>query len=159
MAGLQVTITPIQYEDIPAVIQINRACLPENYPFSYFEYLVNNWPEICLVAKIDGKIVGYILTRVEGGFSAFSPIRWRKKGHIISIAVLPEYRNKGIGSNLIKAVIDKLKSLYNASEVILEVRVSNPAQFLYERLGFKKVKVLRHYYSDGEDAYLMALQL
>ncbi|MEM4138682.1 MAG: GNAT family N-acetyltransferase, partial [Sulfolobaceae archaeon] len=45
-------------------------------------------------------------------------------------------------------------------EVFLEVRVSNvPAISLYKKLGFREVKVLRYYYADGEDAYLMAREL
>jgi len=53
-----------------------------------------------------------------------------------------------------------MKNVYDAKEVYLEVRVSNtPAIRLYEKLGFKIVKVLEGYYSDGENAYLMAREL
>jgi len=49
---------------------------------------------------------------------------------------------------------------YNAKECYLEVRISNkPAITLYKKLGFQTVKVIRHYYMDGEDAYLMARKL
>jgi ribosomal-protein-alanine N-acetyltransferase len=42
--------------------------------------------------------------------------------------------------------------------VILEVRVSNtPAITLYKKLGFEIRDLLRAYYSDGEDGYLMVL--
>jgi len=50
--------------------------------------------------------------------------------------------------------------LYNAKQAFLEVRVSNkPAISLYEKLGFKVLRVIRGYYSDGEDAYVMGRQL
>lgn len=53
-----------------------------------------------------------------------------------------------------------MKRFYNASEVYLEVRVSNaPAIGLYTKLGYKIVSTLRGYYQDGEDAYIMARTL
>jgi ribosomal-protein-alanine N-acetyltransferase len=45
-------------------------------------------------------------------------------------------------------------------EIYLEVRVSNDSAInMYERLGFFKKSRLRSYYRDGEDAFLMALEL
>lgn len=153
----QITLSNITLEDIPSVIKINRICLPENYPYSYFQHVVSTWHDICFVSKVDDNIVGYVLTRVESGLSSFS-LKWVKKGHIISIAVLPEYRNRGIGTKLMLAVFEAIKK-YNVSEIKLEVRVSNPAQHLYLRLGFQIIKEIKHYYSDGENAYLMAKKM
>jgi len=54
----------------------------------------------------------------------------------------------------------RMRSHYGAQEVVLEVRVSNePAINLYRGIGFKVVRILRRYYADGEDAYLMAAPL
>ncbi|MGQ4833127.1 MAG: ribosomal protein S18-alanine N-acetyltransferase [Candidatus Asgardarchaeia archaeon] len=155
---INVLIDSIKVNEIPEIMEINRLCLPENYSYYYFHHLVSNWPDVCLDAKVNGNIVGYILCRVEKGFSVFGGIRWVTKGHIVSIAVLPQFRGKGIGTQLMKHAIKNLIEKYNVSEIYLEVRVSNPAQHLYERLKFRKVKVLKGYYSDGEDAYLMALR-
>ncbi len=155
---MKAIIEPMKIEDIPKVMEINRICLPENYSYYYFHHLVSNWPDVCLIAKVNGNTVGYILCRVERGFSSFGGLKWVTKGHIVSIAVLPQFRGMGIGTQLMKNAIKNLIERYNVHEIFLEVRVSNPAQHLYERLNFKKVKVLRGYYSDGEDAYLMALK-
>jgi [ribosomal protein S18]-alanine N-acetyltransferase len=68
--------------------------------------------------------------------------------HIKSIAVHPNYRNKGIAKALIKEVMNLKKDIY------LEVRVSNEIAIkLYENLGFKKIKTIKKFYSNGEDAY------
>jgi ribosomal-protein-alanine N-acetyltransferase len=68
--------------------------------------------------------------------------------HIKSIAVHPNYRNKGIAKALIKEVMKLKKDIY------LEVRVSNEIAIkLYENLGFKKIKTIKKFYSNGEDAY------
>ncbi|HXV45525.1 MAG TPA: ribosomal-protein-alanine acetyltransferase, partial [Nitrososphaera sp.] len=47
-----------------------------------------------------------------------------------------------------------------ADEIYLEVRVSNTGAIkMYEKLNFEIKSRLRSYYRDGEDAYLMALEL
>jgi ribosomal-protein-alanine N-acetyltransferase len=108
---------------------------------------------------VGGKIVGYNMCRMEMGIGHIKR-GIVKQGHVVSIAVLPEYRRRGIATALMLRAMDSMKNKYGAAEVYLEVRVSNePAIRLYEKLGFKKVKVLRGYYLDGEDAYLMAREL
>jgi GNAT superfamily N-acetyltransferase len=55
----------------------------------------------------------------------------------LSIALLPEYRNKGLGSRMIKTVISMAHGKYPG--LSLSVVESSPARQLYERLGFRKV--------------------
>ena len=107
-----------------------------------------------------GKVVGYVMCRIERIFSKIEPLRLRKAGHIVSVAVLPEYRNRGIGFELMRRTIDSLRDVYGCDEAYLEVRVSNePAINLYRKLGFAIVSTQRAYYVDGEDAYVMARRL
>jgi len=147
-------------EDLVSVMNINRVCLPENYSFFFFRTILQNYPKTFLVAEADGKIVGYVMCRVERILSKFDRFRFKRAGHVISIAVLPEYRNRGIASSLLGKAIDLLRDEYGCEEVFLEVRVSNlPAISLYEKLGFLKVSISRRYYLDGEDAYIMARRL
>jgi ribosomal-protein-alanine N-acetyltransferase len=78
-----------------------------------------------------------------------------KKGHVVSVAVLPEQRRKGVGSALVEAAMKGMIN-YGAQEFFLEVRKTNEAAILvYEHLGFQIRRVLKGYYRDGEDAYLM----
>ncbi|GJD21024.1 GCN5-related N-acetyltransferase [Rivularia sp. IAM M-261] len=53
----------------------------------------------------------------------------------LSIAVLPEYRKQGIGTQLITHLLDSIKNVYPA--ISLSVSFSNPALRLYQRLGFE----------------------
>ena len=55
----------------------------------------------------------------------------------LAIAVLPDYIGQGIGTQLMKHLLEAASKLYPA--VVLSVRMSNPAQHLYERMGFETV--------------------
>nr|WP_236698174.1 ribosomal protein S18-alanine N-acetyltransferase [Pyrodictium occultum] len=153
-------IRKARLEDLPMIIAINRATLPENYPEWFWRDHLEKWGDAFFVAEVEGRIVGYVMSRVEYGAPTFTKGLIVKKGHIVSIAVLEGYRRRGIGTALMKAALKALKERYGCKEVYLEVRVSNePAIRLYEKLGFKKVRVIPMYYLDGEDAYLMAREL
>ncbi len=74
---------------------------------------------------------------------------------IVSLVVDPRYRNKMVASNLIDYLISELSE--NLKIITLEVDSNNIAAInLYEKFGFEVVNVRRHYYSNGDDAYLMA---
>jgi len=96
---------------------------------------------------------------MEHGFSYFKRGRIVKKLHIVSIAVLPEHRRKGLGHALMVEAMKEGRA-EGAQEAFLEVRVSNtPAINLYKKLNYKIVSRISRYYADGEDAYLMAIPL
>ena len=144
--------------DLDAVALINKVCLPENYSPSFFlEHYYEN-PKIFLVAEVDGHIVGYNMCRIEFGLSNLKTA-FAKRGHVISIAVLSEFRRMGIGKALMEAGLKGVKD-GGANEMYLEVRISNnPAIDLYKNLGFSVNKISEGYYRDGENAYIMVKDL
>ncbi|MBS7648702.1 ribosomal protein S18-alanine N-acetyltransferase [Candidatus Bathyarchaeota archaeon] len=151
------TLRKFRPEDLDQVIYINQTCLPENYSTYFFVDLYTNFPETFIVAEEDNRVVGYIMCRIESGFSGFG---LTKRGHVISIAVLPNYRRRGIGEALLKEALQAMVNYYGVKECYLEVRISNaPAISLYKKIGFKIERVIRGYYADGESAYLMRVKL
>ena len=146
-----------ELSDIIPVMEINLKTLPEHYSDYFYESLLGELPEAFIVAEISNKIIGYIMCKVEHGFSNFKKLGFVKKGHVVSIAVIDEYRGKGFGSALVDEAIGGVKTI-QCSELYLEVRCSNnDAVRLYETLGFSIIHRLKAYYRDGEDAYLMAI--
>jgi ribosomal-protein-alanine N-acetyltransferase len=121
--------------------------------------LHKRYPATFIVADQENDIVGYIMCRIETGFSNFGLLGIGKKGHVVSVAVLPEYQQKGIGSALTQKAIKNMR-VYKAKECYLEVRVTNnPAITIYKKLGLQIVRTSSGYYADGESAYVMAKKL
>lgn len=145
--------------DLQRVTEINRVCLPENYTDMFYVDLYKRYPETFIVAEENGQIIGYIMCRVEVGLSSISLGGVIKKGHIVSVAVMPDHRKKGVGETLVKSAMEAMK-LYKAKQCFLEVRVTNdPAVGLYKKLGFEVSRTIHGYYADGEDAYMMTKKL
>ncbi len=145
--------------DLHRVMEINHACLPENYSDHFFLDLFRRFPETFLVAEEVGEVVGYIVCRVEVGLSSFGFGGLMKKGHVVSVAMVNEHRRKGVGRELVLRAIEAMKA-YGAKQCYLEVRVTNePAISLYKNIGFEVIRTSRGYYADGEDAYVMSRKL
>ncbi|HXT84287.1 MAG TPA: N-acetyltransferase [Verrucomicrobiae bacterium] len=146
-------------EDLKSVIDINEKTLPEHYTDYFFESLLREIPEAFVVAEYQNEIVGYIMCKLEFGFSNFRKLGFVKKGHVVSISLLENHRGKQIGKALMIEGINGVASR-KGDEIYLEVRTSNLlAISLYEKLRFQTKSVLKSYYRDGEDANLMALDL
>lgn len=56
---------------------------------------------------------------------------------IIDIALLPEFRGRGIGSHILGRILDEASRA--GKPVRIHVEMSNPAMSLYQRLGFRKI--------------------
>ena len=146
-------------DDLRSVIDINEKTLPEHYSEYFFESLLREMPESFIVAEYENDVVGYIMCKLEFGFSNFRKLGFVKKGHVVSISILEQHRGKNIGKALMIEGINGVTSR-KGDEIYLEVRTSNlPAISMYEKLGFQTKSVLKSYYRDGEDANLMALDL
>jgi len=154
-------VVPCQINDIHEVEKINKETLPENYPYFFYKSILDSFSNSFLVAMLKGetnKIIGYIMWRIEKGISNFG-LKVVSKGHLVSIAVDKKFQGRGVGTILLAKSLLQVKK-FNVQEFVLEVRLSNfKAINLYQnKLHFEKQKILKNYYKDGENAYLMALQ-
>ena len=166
---------PMEPGDIPSVVAIDRLSFPTPWPPSAYAYELN-------YAK-DSRY--YVLLRPSTPGSAPAEPKWRhwlrrsagvfrdsgniigylgvrrKKGsfHISTIAVHPDWRCKGLGEYLLLLIIEQGLE-QKAPRITLEVRASNSvAQNLYRKFGFRFTGTHGGYYRDGEDAWLMALEI
>jgi GNAT superfamily N-acetyltransferase len=90
-----------------------------------------------LLARDGEKLVGAIWLRqwngTERGYGYVSPTIPE-----LSLALLPEYRNQGLGTRMVKTVISMAKNQFRG--LSLSVVEISPACRLYERLGFIRVR-------------------
>lgn len=153
------TLRKCTQDDIQSVMEINEKSLPENYPLFFYEQILERYPDSFILAYLKDepkKIIGYIMWRIEKGPSSFS-LEYVKKGHLVSLAILEDYRRIGIGNALLKESMQNVQK-FKIAEHVLEVRVSNTAAInLYEKCHkYEKIRIIGHYYRDGEDAFYMA---
>lgn len=135
--------------DLEEVMLIERRSFGAPWEESTFRGLMRRPSATLIAAELDDRVVGFA-------------VQWfaADEGELGDLAVLPELRGYGIGSELLdrcirEAVDRKVRFLY------LEVREGNPAaQRLYERSGFKIVGVRKDYYQEPtEDAIVMRLDV
>jgi len=151
-------LRPFRPDDLSAVVEINRVCLPENYS-AYFFMRFTRVARSIYRRRARNMVVGYIMCRLEFGFSDLRRFRMVRKGHVVSVAVMPEFRRRGIGRELVVSAMKALE-LHGGEECFLEVRTANDeAVKLYKDMGFDTVRTVSHYYHDGADAFLMSVRL
>ena len=148
----QVIIRKATMDDAQGMMLVNESELPENYPLDVWQSVLFDPQHASFVACNEkGDIIGYILTTVEFSFLSFT-----REAHVASFAVLNMYRGRGIGSRLMEASLDVVKSERKIHTCHLNVRIDNDdAKRLYERHGFVVVNTKKGYYSDDTDAYIM----
>ena len=102
-----------------------------------------------LICKHNSEIIGFII---------FSPIN--PEAHILSISVMKKIQSKGVGTLLLRSMLDQCKAM-NYKKIFLEVRTSNlQAINFYQKFGFIKDAIRDNYYTDNsEDALLMSLSI
>ncbi|MBS7643589.1 ribosomal protein S18-alanine N-acetyltransferase [Candidatus Bathyarchaeota archaeon] len=142
-------IRTIKTRDMPRIYEIERLSFKEPYPPAYLDDLASYASDTFLVVEENSQVLGYVIATIEANYL----------GHIISIAVHPEHRRKGLGKLLMKNIIDLL-ARKGVSTIRLEVRRGNVvAQRLYKKFGFNLAYVIGGYYSDGEDALVFLKNL
>jgi len=139
-------VRPVLHSDLDAVSGLEKLCFKDPYPPYFISQLAEANPETFLVAITNEALVGYAVVD-----------RWSGYNHLISIAVHPDSRRRGIGRRLLAALEERLEK---GRLVRLEARKSNlPAIELYRGQGFQETGVIEAYYSDGEDAVVMERNL
>lgn len=147
MIAGRVSVRRARPPDAERLAEMERACFRSPQPHLILH--VCGFVDGFLVAESDADLLGYVL---------FTPSS-SSQARVMSLAVSPDYRRQGVGTLLMRGMLDVLRGR-GFDSVGLEVRVSNEAaQSLYADLGFQMAGVERGYYDDGEDAYLMEKNL
>jgi len=136
-----INIRQMRRADIPAVSEIESLSFP------------NPWPRSAFLEELKKRgFAFYWVIEFQHSFAGYAGY-WRigNEAHLVNFAIHPSFRRKGLGEKLLKFILQRIQD-QRLNTVTLEVRQSNLAACrLYEKLGFKKVAILPHYYIN-EDA-------
>jgi len=136
------------YDDVPRVLEIERMSFSSPWSEAAFLQEIHKHYALSQVAELRYDIIGYMCANY-----LFD------EGHILNLAVDPDFRRQGVATVLMEDALTELKKK-GCRFFYLEVRVSNlAARIFYERFGFRVVAFRKRYYvSREEDAALMTLE-
>ena len=140
-----ISVEPMLATDLETVHRIDLRCFPFSWRETAFKTELGNRSACYMVARFNGKVVGFGGVWVVG-----------KEAHLTTIAVDPDFQGRKIGERLMLNLVEECL-LMAATHMTLEVRESNfSAQNLYRKYGFVNCALRRNYYTDnGENALVM----
>lgn len=138
---IDVTVEKMNESHLDDVAKIENACFAHPWSRKDLGAQLSIDTSHFIVASLNGRAVGYMGLQIFSG-----------EGYVTNVAVLPEYRRRGIAEALVTA---QMKN--DMRFITLEVRKSNAAAIaLYEKSGFENVGIRPKFYTDPtEDAVIM----
>jgi len=138
--------------DFPTLLEIDSASFPDGlaYDSDELSYFMNQPGAETWVLESEGSIAAFMIVDVD------RRNRWIT---LVTLDVLQDYRRLGFGSILMKKS-EEIALENNARNFRLQVDVTNAGAIrFYEKHQFQASRKLPHYYSNGNDAYLMIKRL
>jgi ribosomal protein S18 acetylase RimI-like enzyme len=145
-------LRPATTADIAALLDIEAACFDSDRLTrrSFNHMLTRAKASLYVAERTPGDILGYGLVLFHAGTAL---------ARLYSVAVRPEAAGSGVGTALIEHA-ETVTRLHECVALRLEVRADNNAAIaLYERLGYRRLRVLPHYYEDDGDGWRYEKQL
>jgi ribosomal-protein-alanine N-acetyltransferase len=139
------TIRKAKSTDISKLYKLEKKLFDaENFPLSKNSLRYHQLNNLMYVVEVDEEIIAYALILIK-----------RKNPKLYSLGVDERNRGKKIATKLLDVMINELIEL-GFKNLCLEVRTDNKTAInLYNNLGFSVKQILKSFYLDGCDAYLM----
>ncbi len=138
-------------QDFDTLWRLDQNCFPPGISYSK--------PELRSYIRRPGSFTLVATDAEHGNIAGFIVVQEGATGHVITIDVDPSARRARVGSLLLQAAEDRLRSA-GSRAVGLETAVDNVAALaFYKRLGYNVVRTWPRYYSNGVDALVMRKEL
>jgi len=150
-AAVQPVIRDYRREDFETLWKIDQVCFARGISYSRRElaFYIGQKRGFTLVAELEGRLLGFVVVDRDG----------HNQAHVITIDVLAEARRSGLGSRLMAAAEERLRTL-GCKVVFLETAVDNAAALaFYKRHGYSVVHAIPRYYLDSIDALVLSKDL
>jgi ribosomal-protein-alanine N-acetyltransferase len=149
MAPLGLHIEPAEPHDADAVAKLHAQSFYRGWPREDIAaYIADRDTPTLVACDARRRVAGFAMLRLLGD-----------DVELMTIAVAPKYRGKGVGAALLRACFEDLL-MTPSRRMILEVAADNPAAIkLYRKLGFTKISERQGYYArpDGEPATALVM--
>ena len=167
---MRFTIRDSRPADFPTLWKIDQSCFPPGISYTPWELktYMCRWGAFTLVAESDtepdsepGREETARTEQVGVGILGFLVAERSRRGpgHIITIDVVSLARRQRVGSELLDAAEERLRTL-GCSWVQLETAVDNGAAlFFYKQHGYSVIKTVPRYYASGVDALVLEKKL
>ena len=144
-----VTLRCFKPADLPRILQIEQASFGRDaWDRELFLEYFHRSPDLFLVARRGRRISGYIITCVTS-----------KDAELVSIAVDPRDRLRGLGRAMLDQTLAQLRSRPLGAWWLMVATSNQPAIRFYESYGFVRGRRTKGYYGAGRDAWRMKLSL
>lgn len=138
MQNIQIVDYNVTYRT--AFKSLNEAWITKYFEMEPEDYRMLDHPEETIIAK-GGHIFVALFDTEPVGVCALTKLEKAPYDYeLVKMGVAPKAQGKGIGSLLVKAIVQKAKDL-GAKSILIESNTKlKPALQLYEKLGFKEIQ-------------------
>ncbi len=138
-----------QLEETSKNVEITYMTLEDFSQIS--EYLTTDfddfWNKDLLKEELTAKNSKYLVAKYNQEIVGFAGIKVLvEEADIMNIVIKKNFRNQGIGTLLLKKLLDLAKSLKLYTITLEVAEENNSAIHLYQKLGFEKVGIRKNYY-------------
>ena len=145
----RVEVRLFQLRDLDRVLDIERGSFgPDAWERDLFLEYFRRCPDLFLIARSGRRVSGYIIT-----------CNTSKDAELVSIAVDPGDRRKGVGRALLDATLAQLRPLSLRAWWLMVATTNHSAIRFYEKYGFARKRRTKRYYGPGRDAWRMKFDL
>ncbi len=152
MTRPEISVGLARISDVVEIARMSRDLIEEGLRWS--------WTPRRVAASVRSPNAIVVVARAEAQIAGFGIMRYGDdEAHLDLLGVGCEYRRKGLGRRVVEW-LEKPALVAGISAVFLEVRGWNHgAQAFYERLGYRKLAHIAHYYQGRESAIRMGREL
>ena len=141
-------VRPVQFAELDRILAIEQASFGRfAYDRNLFADYFHSAACLFLVAERGTRIGGYLIAAIR-----------RERAELVSIAVDPRFRRKGLASRLLESLFRRLRRRRVISLGLMVRRSNAGALAFYRGYGFARTGLVRGYYEDGADGLRMSLR-
>ncbi|NLE50052.1 MAG: GNAT family N-acetyltransferase [Chloroflexi bacterium] len=150
-SGEEVVLRVFRPSDLAQITELERKVYGSGaYSYYFFRQLHDLYPRLVWVAESGGQLVGHVCGAIDGTGST---------GWILNLAVQAHSRGRGVGGRLVSSVIEEVRAR-GARVIRTTLHPDNSdAIRVFERAGFRAVRIEEDYYGDGIDRLILQLTI